>query len=244
MLGNSTTLAGPLDAAQLSLDGMPLEVAGVPAAPGRTIAEWSKGRSLGPDELLGHHEICLKVGRPSQQTDEEVKLPLEFTLLESPYDEFAVVEKFELQALIARPTLVERWGALVLLGAGLLAALLAFWYLRDRPRLPADLRFALAAAGSPPGNETLPLRELPEGAFWRRLLGLVEERPLAAGGELVAWLRPTREDLFRLRPAPRFALRSRSVEDHSAAGAPIEVRRIYRLESGAEAFLLRVEYQP
>ncbi|MEM8933408.1 MAG: hypothetical protein AAGE94_19615, partial [Acidobacteriota bacterium] len=222
-------LEGPLQRASFTLDGLPLEVAGAARDKSAPTPEWSTGRGLDRDALLGEHEMCVTLGRPVQSDEVKLEIPLDLTLLESPYDDFDVVEPFALAAWVARPGLFDRWRTFWILGALALAALLALWYLRDRPSLPDDLRVAIARASATdePSLVSLPLAR---GPFWRRLLGLVEAHPLSAPEEdrVVARVVPTRDELFRLVPAR--GVRASRID---AAGAPLAVEARRGLAVGA-----------
>lgn len=230
--------SGPLAGASFTLDDFPLEIAGT--APAGTVppADWSAGRALPLAALLGEHRVCVQVGQPVQHDEVEVDLPLRFTLLESPYDGFPVVQPFILKALIARPSFLGRYGSLLVMGTAWLSLVAAAWYLRDRPDLPGDLRFSLTQEGQRPK-----LQVLERGPWWRRLLGLVEERPLVAGGQLLAWLRPSRDELFVLRPLPTVHVQTAAGASGRAA-AEIEAGRFYRLETTQGVYVLRLEYLP
>jgi hypothetical protein len=227
-----------LRGAFLTLDGVPLTVEG---RPGTEVGGWYKGRRLDREELLAEHELCLRLGEPTRgDPGTPVELPLRFTLLESPYDDFRVIDPFTVKVAVVPPGTLDRWRPLLALAgiSGLLLA--ALWYLRDRPGLPPDLR---CAVGRAPGS--LEARNLAEGPLPQRLLGLTAERPITtAGGETVAWLRPAPGDLYRLRPAPGTHLldeAGRPVPTESGL-ATVDVHRPYRLQSDRGSHLLRVEF--
>jgi hypothetical protein len=223
--------------ALFTLDGIPLTVQG---RSGAEAGAWHKGRTLDRDQLLGEHELCLKVGEPRGHLDEPFEIPLAFTLLEAPYDDFRVVTPFTAKVRVAPPGTIDRLRPLIVLGSLALALLAALWYLRERPGLPRDLRCALgrdpaALVSCEPGSPPL----------LRQLLGLTGERPLVAdGGEALAWLRPAGEELYRLRPAPGMRIRSEDgrpvLVDRGLAN--VEVHRPYRLEGERGSHVLRLEY--
>ncbi len=234
---------GPLAGASLTLDGLPLETGHGQGRGGKAgPSEWSKGRSLAADELLGRHRLCVQLGRPAQDQEATVRLPLELTLLESPYDDFQVIEPFVLKVRIARPGILQRRGWLLVPLLVALAALAALWYLRDRPDLPEDLRVVVGRPGSP-GSATA----LPRGPLWVRALGGVESRPIRIEGEnrVLARVQPRRRELFRLKP-------SRGVRMESSPGAvppkvtdgTLEAGKAVRLTTDDEVFELCLEYEP
>ena len=237
-------LNGPLEGAQFQLDGLSLEIEGQVPDPKTPISPWTQGRELSREEFLGGHEICIKVGKHSIPSQVALELPLQWTLMESPYDEFRVVQPFVFKAVIARIRPIDRWRSLLLLGLLTLLLLAALWYLRDRPELPEDLVVALGR-----DRGSLEVRPLPSGTSFRGLLGRVEERPIlpSGAGRALAWLRPTKTELYRLRPGR--GVRLEALEKQSLAEVPsgrlrdVEVEKIYRLRKDDEAFLMRVEYQ-
>lgn len=173
---------------------MPLSVEG---RPGTEASSWYKGRRLARDQLLGEHELCLRLGDPTRgDPSTALEVPIALTLLESPYDAFEVIEPFTAKILVASPGLA-RWRPAIGLAGGLLSLAVLLWYARERPTLPSDLGYAIGRASGPlvPGTPG-PI------SLAARLLGLVGERPVTSpDGETVAWLRPVRDALYRLRPA-------------------------------------------
>jgi hypothetical protein len=243
VLPASTPRTGGLAGASLTLDGLPLEIDGSPAGP--YSSAWSRGRSLAPAELLGEHQVCLQMGKPTAgDPGKPYELPVAFTLLASPYDTFDVVEPFHFKALIASPTWFELWGARLALGLSLLGLLAAFWFLRGRPDLPRDLRVAVARAGSRSG---LVPQELAEASLAARALGLVRERPIVseAGGVRLGVLRPVRDGLYRFRPARGVSVKTLADQTVGMPGdwASLDVHRIYQLQTGESRFLFQVEYR-
>ncbi|MEE8524196.1 MAG: hypothetical protein V3T72_09720, partial [Thermoanaerobaculia bacterium] len=231
-----------LHEATYTLDGRPLEVE---KRAGPEPGEWYKGRELSQDELLGEHEICVAVGKPTAgDPADPVDLALVLTLLETPYDDFGVVKPFTLRVLIAPPSFLQKWRSLLVLGLTLLGLLAALWYSRDRPMLPDDLGYAVGRDG---GTSDLVPRPLPEGSLAARLLGLVVERPILAAGEdrNLGWVRPAREELYQLRPARGMRLEAVDGETPAAAGklSTVDVGRTYRLSGDRGRYLFRMEYQ-
>jgi hypothetical protein len=238
----STAVAGGLAGASWTLDGHPLEVDG---RPGPSSSPWTVGRPLKEKELLGEHEVCIQVGKPtSGDPSKPYELPVELTLLTNPYDGFDVIEPFRLKVLIAPPTLLERWGARGAVLGTLLGLVLTLWFLRGRPDLPDDLCMAIGHAGSGAG---LPRAELGEPSLTSRLLGLVGDRTVVsgAGGTRLGAVRPVREGLYRFRPARGVrveTLDSRPVAE-SGGVAELSVHRVYRLKSNEGEFLFQMEYR-
>lgn len=240
----AATSGAALTRASFTLDGLPLELATPDRQTERgAAAEWSKGRPLPRQEMLGPHRLCARLGRPSQQQETTLRLPLELTLLESPYDDFAVIQPFVMKLSVARPGLLERRGWLLIPLFLLLLGAAALWYLRDRPDLPRDLHLSIG----PQGRLGSPA-PLPRGLIWRRALGLVEHRPLRVEGfGILAWLEPTREELFRLRPAQGARVEGASDPRTAvaAAGNPVvdvQAGRIVRLAGAEGSFEARLEY--
>ena len=99
--------------ALFTLDGIPLTAIG---RPGTEIGSWHKGRTLDRGQLLGQHELCLRVGEPTRGSlDQPLDVPLAFTLLEAPYDDFQVVAPFTARIRIAPPAAIDRWRPLIVL---------------------------------------------------------------------------------------------------------------------------------
>lgn len=223
-----------------TLDGVALDVERqAPAEPGA----WYKGRTLSREKLLGEHEVCVRLGKPTRGDPAlPLELPIRISLLESPYDDFGVVRPFTLKVLIAPPGLIDRWGALFTLSSVLAALAALLWYLRDRPELPHDLRYALGRRGSEKD-----IRPLGAGAQLRRYLGLVAERPLVAEGEetTLGWLRPADDVLYRLRPASGVRIRDDGGKavDLERGLATLAVHRPYRLESDRGTYRLLLGYE-
>ena len=235
-------LDNELHEATFTLDGRPLEFE---QRPGQDPGEWYVGRVLGADEMLGEHEVCITVGKPTRgDPATPLDLALRFTLLETPYDDFRVARDFTLRALIAPPSFLEKWRSFLLVGLGLLALLAALWYLRNRPSFPPDLRYAIGREGGA-GMSSLPL---PEGSLVARALGRVVERPVTGAGEdhTLAWVRPTDEELYRLRPARKVRVEALTAEEkipfHRKL-ATLSVHRTYRLVSDRGSYLFRMEYR-
>lgn len=223
--------------ALFTLDGVALSVEG---RPGVEAGSWYKGRRLSRERFLGEHELCLRLGEPTRgDPSAPLEVPLAMTLLESPYDEFRVIDLFTAKILIAPPGLA-RWRPLIGLAGGLafLAALL--WYVRDRPNLPRDM---VCATGR---DRSALIPGVPGPSGWvHRLLGLVGERPLVSeDGQTVAWLRPERDALYRIRPAAGLTIadgvgRSLPLERGLAA---VDVHHSYQLTGEHGRHVLRLEY--
>ncbi len=241
--GDPLVLERELNQAVFTLDGQSLEVEGKPSDPP---GKWYKGRSLKAAELLAEHLICAKIGKPVHgDPATPIELPLVFTLNETPYDDFRVVEAFTARILIAPPSMLQRWGTLILLGLAALALLASLWYLRDRPELPGDLRYAVGRDSS--AARMTPHR-LGEGSLLKRLAGLTVERPVVVDSEnrTLGWVRPVSDELYRLRP-----VKGGRVDDvERDTGVPVTggtanlaVHRLYRITSNGDAYLFRVEYE-
>ncbi len=206
---------------------------------------WYEGLKLTEPELLGEHEICVKIGKPTQgDPAQPVVVPLVFTLNETPYDDFRVVRPYDARIRIAPPTLLEKWGTWLLLLLALLSLLAALWYLRDRPNLPGDLCYSLGRDSS---AGRLASHRLGEGSLLQRMLGLPVERSVTVEGEdfTLGWVRPIDEELYSLRAA-----KGARVEELSGDSVPlvrgratIEVHRIYRIISDRGAYQFRMEYR-
>ncbi|HEX4963437.1 MAG TPA: vWA domain-containing protein [Thermoanaerobaculia bacterium] len=243
VLPASTALTGGLAGASFTLDGLPLEIDG--SKPGPYSSPWNRGRSLQRAELLGAHEVCIQVGKPTAgDPGKPFELPVAFTLLASPYDTFDVVESFQLKVLIAPPTWIERWGARASLLLAILGLLTAFWFLRGRPGLPQDLQVAVGRTGSQAG---LAPQELAEPSLASRLLGMVGERPVISetGGVRLGALKPVRDGLYRFRPARGVRVETLEGKPPEDAGgwALLSAHRLYRLRAGESDYLFEVEYR-
>jgi len=243
VLDSGLDLSGPLREASVSLDGLPLEIEG---KPGPTPTNWYTGRQLNAQELLGEHRICLHLGRPvTGDPSKPVELLVRWTLLETPYDDFGVIRPFTLDALVAPPSLLEKWHAPLLLGLLSLALAGTLWHIRDRPVLPRDLQFAIAPEGGAP-LEPHPLEDRSPIGRW---LGLVVEKSVTAPGSdrPLARVRPGQDELFLVRPAraeiriepetPDEGIERRG--DHLA----LAVHRCYRLTGPEGTYSFRLEYR-
>lgn len=233
----------PLNEATFTLDGLPLEPADRPRSqPG----EWYLGRELSREELLGNHRICVRVGRPKTgNPGQPLSLPVRFTLMESPYDDFGVIRDFAFKVVIRPPGLLERWRSLIALILTPLLVLAGLWYLRGRPDFPDDLRVSLARGGSP---DRLQPVELGEGSLLARLFGLVRSRALAVPGEgrRLGWLRPVDDELFKLRPVRGGVVEDPESGDRLPARArqvSLAAHRTYRLRIGEASYWVRLEYR-
>lgn len=242
VLDGSVDLSGPLREAQVTLDGLPLEVEG---NPGPNPGPWYTGRQIEGRELLEEHEVCLQLGRPeSGDPAQPIQIPVHWTLIETPYDDFRVVRPFRLQALVAPPGLIDKLRSPLLLGFLGLGLLGTLWYLRDRPVLPRDLVLAVGPEGGP-----LVPRELDDTSPIARWLGLVAERAITVPGEdrSLAWVRPGDQEVFLVRPADeRWSIRSLDPEEEIEERKKhlvLAARRTYRIEGPDGSHLLRLEYR-
>jgi hypothetical protein len=237
--------------ASFTLDGESLQFddRASPSSPSHTSGPppgaWYKGRELKESELLGEHELCVKIGRPkSGNPTTPLNLPVHFVLAQSPYDDFDVIQLYTLRITLDKTS--EAWSEGVLLSLLGLLALASLWYLRDRPALAPDLGFAAAPDGS-----TAPLSPKPlgEASPLARLLGLPAEKPviLDSGDPPLAWVKPLDGELYRLR------LRKGSRLEVEETGEPVTldrhqatvaVHRTYRLRTaGGGVYLLRLQYR-
>lgn len=244
VLAAATPSAGSLEDVTWTLDGLPLEMGGV-GATGSVSSAWAGGRPLHTEELLGEHELCIQTGKHTTgDPGKPYEVPLELTLLKSPYDAFNVVEPFRLKVLIARKNLVERWASRLALLLSLLGLVAAAWFLRNRPDLPDDMQVAVARSGSRAG---LMARPLAEASLAARLLGMVGERPVVSdvGGTRLGALKPVRDGLYRFRPASGVKVQTLEEKTPEMTGdwANLSVHRTYRLRQGESEFLFRVEYR-
>ncbi|MCP4697997.1 MAG: VWA domain-containing protein [Gammaproteobacteria bacterium] len=271
-------VANALKEAELTLDGFPLEFKSQPVKSGpwstgcllnktgkseplymgclpKKDAKLLKKKGIKKPGLLSEHELCIRIGKPKAgSSSAPFTVPVKFTLVESPYDDFDVVKSFNLKIQIIAPPLWP-WILFSILGALALAAL--FWYSRNRPSLPPDLHYAFGAEDpSAPGilPETLAkagdAKTFEETSSVRRLLGLVEEKPIAIdnGDRILAWIRPVKstEALYCLRLAQDVAFEPLSRQDAPVADGKlfnIEVHRIYRLKTKLKNYLFRIEYR-
>lgn len=243
VIGASAPTKGGLAGASWSLDGLPLEIVG--GAPAPYASEWTSGRPLTREKLLGEHEACVQVGKPlAGDPGKPYELPVELTLLKSPYDSPGVTKPFLLKVLIAPPTGFERWEARLWAGLSLLGLMAAFWFLRGRPDLPEDLR---AAVGRSDSRALAAPRPLAEPSLAARFLGLVPERPVFSeiGGERLGVMRPVRDGLYRFRPARGVRVETPEGQPVETAGgwADLSVHRTYHLRHGESEHQIRVEYR-
>ncbi|MEE8584442.1 MAG: vWA domain-containing protein [Acidobacteriota bacterium] len=235
-------LQGPLQGATVTLDGLPLRVEG---PPGKRPGDWFEGKiRLSRDKLLGQHTACVRIGNPTQHSDQPAAIEVAFTLQESPYHQFDVIQPFFLLARVAPPPPIQaliRWLPWLVL----LLILLALWYGRDRPGVPGDLGFALGSAQSQSG---LVPRRLGPASLTSRLLGLTGERPVYAEGDrsLLGWVRPEDEYLYFFRPAQGVQLHGGSEgEKVSFRGklALLAVAKTYLVKTSQQDFLFRLEFR-
>jgi hypothetical protein len=232
-----------LNQAVFTLDGHQLDFISRPSSqPG----SWSLGHTLDERQLLGEHELCLRVGKPTAaDPSHPVELSLQLTLLEDPYDDFGVIQAHTLKAAIAPPTFYEKRQPLFAATMALLALLGLLWYLRDRPRFPADLRYALVHEGSTSPLVAQPMKDSPVSA---RLLGLSAELPVVAASEdlLLGRVKAIDQDLYQLRPTRGVQVepvgREEVIRFHRGL-ATLAVHRTYRLRSASGSYLFRLEYQ-
>jgi len=243
LIADPALLERELHEASFMLDGQTLEVEG---KPGAQQGAWFKGRTLAPNELLGPHEVCVKIGKPAAgDLSRPLQLTVAATLLEDPYDEFRAVQPFTLKVLVSPPTFLERWrvvflATMVLLGVGGL-----LWYLRDRPAVPSDLGYAVGREDS-----TAPLasRDLDERPTLARLLGLTGESVVVAPGEdrALGRVRPVDAELYQLRPARGVHVEPVNGDEQVALNrglATLAVNCLYRLRSERGSYLFRLEYR-
>jgi hypothetical protein len=246
VMAASTPAKGGLAGASWTLDGLPLEIAGGGSGP--YASQWTGGRALAKEDLFGEHEACVQTGKPlSGDPGKPYELPVELTLLKSPYDAPGVTEPFRLKVLIAPPTWIERWEARLWAVLSLLGLMATFWFLRGRPDLPEDLR---AAVGRSDSRAVALPRPLAEPSLAARFLGLVPERPVFSeiGGERLGVMRPVRDGLYRFRPARGVRVETPEGRPVETAGgwAELSVHRTYHLRhlgGGESEHQLRVEYQ-
>jgi hypothetical protein len=244
VLSNRTPTGGGLSGATWTLDGLPLEISGQ-AGKSTVSSKWTGGRALKKDDLFGEHEICIQTGKPAAGTPSTpYVLPLEMTLLKSPYDAFNVIKPFDFKVRVEPLSRFEEWAARLALLLALLGLLAAFWFLRGRPDLPEDMLVGVRRADSRAGFAPRPLAEPSLGA---RLLGLVGERPVDSepGGARLGAVKPFREGLYRFRPARGVRVESPEGKAPEMAGdwAALSVHRTYRLRQGENEYLFRVEYR-
>lgn len=236
-----TNAAGAeLHEAAFTLDGQRLDLEGQPDPKD---SDWSRGVSLEGAKLLGKHQVCVTLGKPTQgDAGQPLGLPLRFRLLEVPYNDYAdVISPFTLQVLVAPPTYWERWRAWILAGLALLALLAALWYLRDRPDLPADLAYTVTFDGGSPAAA----RAFESASLVARLLGLVAKRPVRAPGndDVLAWLRPVDPDLYHLQAERGVEIEADASEKLPRRGrVNVAVQRPYRLKTARGTFVVRLEY--
>jgi hypothetical protein len=241
-LSDPAVLQRELRQASFTLDGLALEIDG---QPGSQPAAWSKGRLLAPTHLLGKHEICVRMGKPSAgNPGQPIELNVMTTLLDDPYDEFHVIEPFQLKVPVAPPTAFERWRFVVIPALFLLGLVALLWYLRDRPVLPGDLRYAIAREAT---ATDLAGRTLQESAA-ASLLGWAAESSVLAPGEdrLLGRVRPADQELFQFRPASGVRVEAMHGDEPTPLSrglATLAVHRTYRLRTDRGSYLFRMEYQ-
>ncbi len=241
-VSDPAVLQRELRQASFTLDGLPLEVEGSPAT---QPSAWFKGRQLAPEELLSQHKLCVQMGKPSEGNPARpVGLTLVTTLMDDPYDEFGVVKPFRLKIPVAPPTLYERWRFMLIPSLLLLGLVAPLWYLRDRPVIPGDLHYSIAAEES---SADLAGRTLNE-ASTANLLGWVAERSVVAPGEnvLLGRVRPVDKELFQFRPASGVRVEALRDDDPTSVRrglVTLAVRHVYRLITDRGSFLFRMEYR-
>jgi hypothetical protein len=243
----STPRPGALDAelagARLRLDGQPLDFAERPATPP---APWSQGRALSAEALLGHHTLCIDMGRPKiDALSEDLPVALVMKLAHPPYDDFALVDPFEVRLSVLPPAAVPfPWQPLALVLA--VAALLPFglWLYEARRALPPDLGYTLWRAGER-GHPKV--RRLPPAGLLARLFGRSPPRPVAdpVTGETLAWVRPDEGELFVLETAAGVHLEAADGGDVPLGSGGYrlpDAHRAYRLSAGEAQWRLRIQY--
>jgi hypothetical protein len=229
--------------ATFRLDAKQLDIEGVAATqPGG----WYKGRSLTPAELIGDHELCVRIGKPSAADPARpVELRMAATLLEDPYDEFRVIEPFTLKVLVSPPTFLEKWRGAVIGGMTLSSILALLWYFRDRPILARDLGYSI---GRDDATAALSPSRSREYSSLARFLGWIAEQPVIAPGEdrPLARIRPVDDALFQLRLASGVRIDAPGREEviaFESGRATLAVHRTYRLRGDNGSYLFRMEYR-
>jgi hypothetical protein len=239
---NPGVLERELRQASFTLDGLPLEVEGSSAT---QPSAWFKGRQLTPKDLLAQHKLCVQMGKPTEGNPARpAGLKLVTTLMDDPYDEFGVVKPFHLKIPVAPPSLYERWRFVLIPSLLAFAFLAQLWYLRNRPEIPRDLHYSIAAEES---SADLGARTWHEPSA-ANLFGWVAERSVVAPGEnrLLGSVRPVDKDLFQFRPASGVrveALRDAESTPLRRGLVTLAVRRVYRLITDRGSFLFRMEYR-
>jgi hypothetical protein len=244
-LASGFVASGPFHQAVITLDGTPLDARA--ASPTSSPGQWSLGSTLSQDELLGEHQVCIRVGAPTKgdpSVAEDIEVQL--WLAESPYDVDDVIKPFHLRAVIAPPGFFERWKGLLALGLVAVLLIAGLWFLRFRPQVPGDLAVRVGpwTAGTLPG-----LKELGEPSLLRRMLGLRAALPILDDeGKTLGWVHPVpRRHLLRLELARGMRLETPDGEPLERRGkdeAWVEVRRTYRVTcNGKGSYVLRLEYR-
>lgn len=239
LVASQDTFAHELRRALVTLDGVALDAEG---RAGAEAGAWYRGRTLSEAALLGAHEACVRLGDPTRgDPGQPIELAIRLTLLQAPYDTFAVVEPFTLKVLVAPPAGLGRWRWVLGPTVVAMLLLLGLWIARDRPTLPADLRYALTGPdGATSDHQTM------AGSLLARACGRVALRPVSDGeGKVLLWLRPDHEALFLARPARGQALLDESDQacDTGRRGARLEIHRRYRARSAAGDVDLLFFYQ-
>jgi hypothetical protein len=214
---------------RFTLDGLPLEFLSKQNNPP---GEWNNGRILEKNKLLGEHQLCIRLGKPSiGSISGNFLVPLKFTLLDSPYDNFNVIKDYQLEMRVIAPLL---WPWIVFLTSILVGLFALFWYSRFRPTLAPDLGYALSVEGN-----KLESMSLGKGSPLANLFGFVVEKPITTDneGEILAWVRPlgNLDKLYKLRLAKN--VKTTEALNH------VKVQQIYQLQKNQKNYWFRLEYQ-
>ncbi len=227
------SLAGDrrLVGATFTLNGRSLDV----AAGGSPIpAAWLAGQALTDRELLGDHEFCVQLGKPREGAN-PMTVPVQFTLLEQPYEAYPTVGPFAATVRVATPGWIERWGATLAIAATGLLLLGLWWYGRNRPYLPRDLRCAVGLDE----NQLLP-RALGKGSLLSTMAGRSPWRPIRAENDLLlGWVRPQSEGLYDFRP-----LAGVTLGGSAGRSGPLQVHLPYQATTAdGVRYWFRVEFE-
>jgi hypothetical protein len=221
--------------AGFSLDGEPLDFESAPKAmPG----SWYSGRALAAPVLLGDHELCVQIGRPRGAVATPATFDLTLTFDEPPYDGYAVVARpVAVHVLIAPPGWVERNDSRLAVATALMLVIGLLWYGRSHPYIARDLHGVIGWAKS---GQTLDADALAPPSLPARALGLsASRRLLSHTRNTLGRVRPIDAELYQFRAA-----RGVTLEDGPADRTGLlEVHRTYHLQSGADRFFFRIEYE-
>ncbi|HLC16152.1 MAG TPA: vWA domain-containing protein, partial [Thermodesulfovibrionia bacterium] len=227
--------------AELTLEGKKLEFANNPGPTN----DWYKGIEFTKEELEGKRslKLCVRKVKPKfGSKPDPFEVPVKFTLVDHPYDDFNVFKDYTLRMQVTPPS---PWPLLGMLTVFLFALAALFWYTRSCPDLPPDLRYALAFDGTSPKLEP---KELGQGTFISRLLRFVVDRPVIIDNQEVAWVHPVKDtnSLYMLKLAKGVTIEAvQKFEPIPFVGklANIEIHKTYRLITGEnKRYLFRLEY--